>query len=324
MRWPWWPSGTYFANWNTSFNPKPNNITFYAGFTGTVPDGPGFTPNPDEKLQEAFRPGNVWTFWGSDGAGTPVRFTDVAPNLYIKNDYGGEGSSGTVGSEGWPFVKQKRWYTMLGRVWKVDESHAFIARWIKDHADGKWHHIGTARLPIPATSFTGNSGFIEPLSNEKAVRSLHRRLGYFRKDGKWSKSDTIAIDKTQYVIVNTLPEEDHEYVGIEYAQTPGLLPQRLKGPPLSGEQKHYFTVRQPALPKLDQPAVTEVRAESTGQQVAISWKVPDTASPSFGYRVEVFDNEECRGTPKAVKEERNPSTRHALMEASVISPTVTR
>jgi hypothetical protein len=95
LRWPWWPSGTYFANWNSSFNPKPNNLSFYAGFTSYVPDGPGQTPHPDALRQDGFRPGSVWTFWGSDVAGTPVRFTDVAPNLYIKNDYGGEGSSGT-------------------------------------------------------------------------------------------------------------------------------------------------------------------------------------------------------------------------------------
>ncbi len=321
LRWPWWPSGTYFANWNTSFNPKPNNITFYAGFLGTLPDGPGATPNPDEKLQDAFRPGSVWTFWGGDKDGTPVRFTDVAPNLYIKNTYGGEGSSGTVGAMPWPFVQQKRWYTMLGRVWKTDETHGYVARWIKDHADGKWHHIGTARLPIPATSFTGNSGFIEPLSNEKAVRSLHRRFGYFRKDGQWKKSDSISIDKTQFVVVNVLPEDDHEYVGIEYAQTPGLLPQRLSGTPISGDKKHTFTTKQPDLPTLDKPAVANVKAESTGSQVAVSWEIPETASPAFGYRVEVFDNPKCEGEPKAVKEERNPSARIALVDAKVASPT---
>ena len=41
LRWPWWPSGTYYANWNSGFNPKPNNITFYAGFVAAVPDGEG-------------------------------------------------------------------------------------------------------------------------------------------------------------------------------------------------------------------------------------------------------------------------------------------
>ena len=65
LRWPWWPSGTYYANWNTGINPQ-GGISFYAGFLGGVPDGPGCTPNPDEKLQDAYRPGSVWSFWGGD------------------------------------------------------------------------------------------------------------------------------------------------------------------------------------------------------------------------------------------------------------------
>ena len=317
LRWPWWPSGTYFANWNTSFNPKPNNISFYAGFVSYVPDGPGQTPHPDAVRQDAFRPGSVWTFWGSDATGTPVRFTDVAPNLFIKNDYGGEGSSGTTGAEVWPFVQRGRWYTMLARVWQPagGGGYALVGRWIKDHADGKWHLIGVARLPIAATSFAGNSGFLEPLASEKAVRSLHRRFGYFRKDGQWRKSDTIAIDKTQYVIVNTLPEGDHEYAAIEYAQRPDLLPRQLAGQPLAGDQRHSFTVRQPDLPVLDQPAVTNVRAVALGNQIAVSWEVPPTASPAFSCQVEVFDNPRCEGQPIAVKEERLPTLRDLLVAA---------
>ena len=170
LRWPWWPTTSYFANWNTSFNPKPNNVHFYAGFLSSLADGPGQTPNPDAALQSSFRPGSVWTFWGSDKAGTPVRFTDVAPNLFIRNDYGGEGSSGTMGAEVWRFIESQRWYSMLGRVWLPVgvADHAFVGRWIKNLADGKWHLIGIARLPIAATSFTGNSGFLEPLASEKA------------------------------------------------------------------------------------------------------------------------------------------------------------
>jgi len=326
LRWPWWPSGTYYANWNTGFNPKPNNISFYAGFLGTVPDGPGFLPNPDEKIQASFRPGSVWSFWGSDKDGTPVRFTDVAPNLFIKNDYGGEGCSGTMGAEAWPFVQCKQWYTMLGRVWQpvggTDASCAYIGRWIKDQADGRWHLIGIARLPIPATSFTGNSGFIETLSDGKVVRPLHRRFGYCRKDGRWLKSDTITLNKTDYVVVNTLPEGDHEYAAIEYAARPDLLPQQLAGKPLTRDSKHDFKVKQPDLPVLDKPAVANVRAETTGSQVAVSWEVPDTASPAFSYKIEVFANPECRGDAMAVKEERMPTVRHALIDVAVPAPTI--
>lgn len=324
LRWPWWPSGTYFANWNSGFNPKPNNLSFYAGFTSYVPDGPGQTPNPDAARQDSFRPGSVWTFWGSDAAGMPVRFTDVAPNLFIKNDYGGEGSSGTTGAEVWPFVQRQRWYTLMGRVWQPvgGGRHAFVGRWLKDHATGHWHLIGIARLPIPATSFTGNSGFLEPLTSEKAVRSLHRRFGYFRKEGQWRKSDTITIDKTLYVIVNTVAEEGHEYAAIEYAQRPDLLPRQLNGLPLAGDKKHAFTVSQPDHPTLDRPAVVNVRAVRSGGQIAVSWEVPPTASPAFSYRVELFDNPRCEGRPMAVKEERNPSLRDILIDAPASASTV--
>lgn len=324
LRWPWWPSGSYFANWNTSFNPEPNNITFYAGFTSFLEDGPGSIPQPDEGRQSAFRPGNVWTFWGADAAGTPVQFVDVAPNLYIKNEYGGEGSSGTVGSEVWPFVQSKRWYTMLARVWQPgDEAdQAYVGRWIKDIEAGKWHLIGIAKLPIAATSFKGNSGFLEPLTSEKAVRSLHRRFGYFRRDGVWKKSDTISIDKTNYVVVNTVAEGSHEYAAIEYAQRPDLLPCLLVGEPISGEAKHDFIVRQPDEPTLDQPGLAKVKARAMNGQLAVSWEVPDTSSPAFSFRIEVFDNPDCLGEASVIWEKRMPNLRQALLEVAVADPTV--
>ncbi len=326
LRWPWWSSDTYFANWNSSFNPKPNNLSFYAGFLSSVPDGPGSTPNPDAQRQSSFRPGSVWTFWGSGQDGTPVRFTDVAPNLYIKNDYGGEGSSGTVGSEVWPFVEAQHWYTMLARVWRPaddsDPGGAYVGRWIKDLTNHRWHFIGMARLPIPATSFTGNSGFLEPLTSEKAVRSLHRRLGYFRKDGTWRKSDTITIDKTEFVVVNTIMEGDHEYAAIEYAQRPDLLPRQLTGKPISGDRAHSFQTRQPDSPTLDAPMVDSVRCETTGQQIRVEWSIPETSSPMLGYKLEVFDSPRCVGLPKAIKQTRDPAARQALLDTPVMSPTV--
>ncbi len=318
LRWPWWPSGSYFANWNSGFNPKPNNLSFYAGFVSDVPDGPGSLPNPDAGLQSSFRPGSVWTFWGAGRDGTPVRFTDVAPNLFIKNDYGGEGSSGTLGGEPWRFVEVRRWYTMLARVWRQPDGSepgsARVGRWIKDVSNGRWHLVGQARLPIAATSFTGNSGFLEPLGSEKAVRSLHRRLGYFRKDGAWRKSDAISIDKTEFVVVGVLPEDDHEYVAIEYAQRPDLLPRELSGKPLAGDRKHRFTVRQSDLPALDAPAVSDVRAVFAPGQLLVTWSVPDSAAPQLGFRVEVFDSPACEGTPRSILDRREPTARHALVD----------
>jgi len=81
-------------------------------------------------------------------------------------------------------------------------------------------------------------------------------------------------------------------------------------------------VKQPDLPVLDKPAVANVRAETTGSQVAVSWEVPDTASPAFSYKIEVFASPECRGDAMAVKEERMPTVRHALIDVAVPAPTI--
>jgi hypothetical protein len=324
LRWPWWPSGTYYANWNMGINPQ-GSLTFYAGFLGGVPDGPGGTPNPDEKLHDAYRPGSVWSFWGGDKAGNPVRFVDVAPNLCFKNAYGGEGCNASLHSEAWDFIQRKRWYTMLARLWQPTDpkaNHSFIGRWIKDVENNRWHLIGIARLPVRAESFTANSGFIETLSDVKVVRPLDRRFGYFRKDGKWHKSDVITIGKTQYVVLNVIPEGDHEYIGIEYAARPELLPQRLKGSPVPGDKNVLVRMKQPEQPTLDKPEVKNVKAECTDQQVAVSWEIPETSSPAFAYKIEVFDNPECKGAPKAIAEERLPSARRAIVEAAVQNPTI--
>jgi len=324
LRWPWWPSGTYYANWNTGVKPQ-GGISFYAGFLGGLEDGPGHTPNPDEGLQEAFRPGSVWSFWGGDKDGNPVRFIDVAPNLCFKNAYGGEGCNASLHSEVWDFIQCKRWYTMLARLWQPTDpeaDHSYIGRWIKDIENNRWHLIGIARLPVRAESFSGNSGFIETLSDVRVVRPLDRRLGYFRKDGAWRKSDEISINKTLYVVLNVIPEGDHEYIGIEYAAKPDLLPQRLKGEPVRGDRKNVVRAKQPDQPSLDKPAVRNVKAEWTGRQVAVSWEIPESASPAFAYRIEVFGNPNCAGLPVAVEEERLPSARRAIVDATVENPTV--
>jgi len=324
LRWPWWPSGTYYANWNTGIKPQ-GGISFYAGFLGGLADGPGHTPNPDETLQNAFRPGSVWSFWGGDEDGNPVRFVNVAPNLAFKNEYGGEGCNASLHSGTWSFIQCKRWYTMLARLWQPtdpDADHSYIGRWIKDVVNNRWHLIGIARLPVRAESFSGNSGFIETLSDVRVVRPLDRRLGYFRKDGAWRKSDVVSINKTLYVVLNVIPEGDHEYIGIEYAAKPDLLPQRLNGKPVPGDRKNVVRMKQPDQPRLDKPAVGDVKAESTGRQVAVSWEIAETSSPAFAYRIEVFDNPACTGLPAAVEEERLPSARRAIVNAAVENPTV--
>ena len=317
LRWPWWCSGTYYANWNTGFVGAPSSMSFYGGFLAMAPDAPGGKPNLDPKIQDGFRPGSVWSFWGGSPDGRPVEFIESAPNLFLKNVYGAEGASGSLGAQNWKFIRSGRWYTMLGRVWRPADpkaTHSYVGRWVKDQADGRWHLIGIARLPAPVTAFSGNAGFIETLSDGRVVRPLHRRFGYFCKDGAWGKSDTITINETPYVVVNVVPEGDHDYAAIEYAATTDNLPAALEGKPLTDKDDHSFTTRQPDRPVLDKPAVKGVRARASASQVAAVWEIPDTAAPMLGYRIEVFADAACGGEPLSVKEERMPTAREALVD----------
>jgi hypothetical protein len=332
VRWPWWPESTYFANWN--FTTAPTGIGGYGGFAAGVETlGPDHRPNLDPDVQAAFRPHSVWSFWGASQDGEPVRVVDSSEYTYPRQ-YVGEGASGALGGPVWPFIKQDRWYTMMMRVWEPvgieKPQYSYIGRWVKDVEGGQWHLYGIMRLPVPATSFNGNAGFLEDFGNAgRSVRSLHRRLGYCRKDGQWLKSDTVsykvppkkgALDT--YWIVNVLPEGNHEFVAMELSGNRALLPQKLKGEPLELGQTATFTARQPELPTLDRPEVKDVNVVANGRQVVVSWTIPASSSPQFACKIEIFDNPKCQGQPQMVREERMPTVRTALLETAVAKPTV--
>jgi hypothetical protein len=332
VRWPWWPESTYFANWNFAFNPP--GITGYGGFAIGAPTlDPDHRPNFDPEIQAALRPGSVWSFWGANKEGEPVRVIASSEYTYPRQ-YIGEGASGSLGGPTWPFIQQNRWYTMMMRVWQPigvkNPQYAYLGRWVKDVGSRQWKLYGLVRLPVPATSFTSNAGFLEDFGNAgRSVRSMYRRLGYYRKDGQWRKSDTVTYDvppgrgvMDTYWVVNKQEEGDHEILAMELSSNRALLPQKLHGATLELGKKHAFTVRQPAVPTLDPPQVTGVRAITNGRQVAVSWELPASSAPQFAYRIEIFDNPACKGRPAAVREERMPTVRTVLMNATIAQPTV--
>jgi hypothetical protein len=325
LRWPWWPSGTYYAHWNTGFKGPNGSCSFYSGFTSTLEDGPGMTPNSSADEQAAFRPGMVWSFWGGDSDGNPVEIIDISPRMALKNEYAGEGTSSSSYSAQWEFVTHGRWYTMASRHWTPENNEkdcSYLGRWIKDIAADQWHLIGVARIPFRSSGMEKNSGFIETLSGPKVVRPLDRRFGYYRLNGEWKSSNTLSINSTRHVVLSVLPEDDHEYVAIEYASQLGNLPIRLKGEPIPGKGKTEVTARQPKLPALDQPVLGSVNGQHCRDQVSLSWEMSPDSSPMLGYKIEVFDNPSCSGDPIETFLRKDPSSRHAIFTTTVDAPTI--
>ena len=68
-----------------------------------------------------------------------------------------------------------------------------------------------------------------------------------------------------------------------------MVPQLLEGQPLAEGNQYSFTVKQPDLPTLDLPKVEELKAETNGEQVHVSWSIPKAASPQYQIKIEIFN-----------------------------------
>jgi len=331
-RWPWWPESTYFALWYTGVKPS-LTVSFYGGFTGGPPSvEPDFYPNLDKDVQDAYRPGSVWSFWGHNKEGEPVR--PIAWSEYnYPAQYIGEGASGAIGGGSFPYIKAGNWYTMMIRVWSPlgveNPDYSYMGRWTKDVEKDRWHLYGVVKMPVAGTTLNGGGGFLEDCGGAgRSLRALHRRLGYGRKDGKWHKTNTVsfnippkggaAIDT--YYYVGTI--ENNQVLSMERTANPRLKPTGAQKEYLEMGKIHEVTVDQPDLPTLDMPEVKTVKAQSNGKQVLVSWEMADSSSPQFAYKVEVFDNAGCKGEPVVVRQARMPHITDLLIEAEVANPTV--
>ncbi len=326
LRYPWWAESTYNAHWNFSLL-APDNFSGYGGFSyGVESLPPDHRPNLSPEIQAAVRPASVWSFWGADKQGEPVRIVTSSRFNYPRQ-YVGEGASGSLGGPSWPILRN-RWYTMVLRVWrpagKPHARYSYIGRWVKDVEARHWYLYGVARVPSPVAGFSGNGGFLEDYwFNGRSVRALHRRLGYYRKNGVWHKSDTVTFKVPKqdvYWVVNKL--ENNTVLAMELSSNRSLLPFQLKGKILEPGKTHSFTIDEPPLPTLDKPVIGSVSAESNGRQVHVSWTIPEFSSPMLAYKVEVFADPSCSNQPLAVSERRRPSERDVLLSVHAEHPAI--
>ncbi len=257
MRWPFWDQGTYFCYWYVSFVPKLKvTPTFYGGLA----------TKGAEQL-----PGMFHSFWGN--------ITNIHEGKeFYRHGYGAEGAKGGV--NGRPsFLKPNIWYRNVLRIFPPAEGadkKTYVGWWVKDVDNNIWYTHSLVSLDIHATGVSGNGGFVESLAPESVHRAFERRLGYCRLNGKWLKSDTIPTNSPQFF---KLIENDtvlrYDRSCPDYASDSGTV---------------NFTTVQPDEPALDQPVIKYAKAWTYGNQVAVKWSIPTSASPQLGYKLEVFDD----------------------------------
>lgn len=306
LLYPYWAESTYFACWN--MNMYPQGGYFYAGVAGTT---------PPEGEEERYRPSTVWSFWPADSyEGRQVRNVYTDPEVYAQQ-YIGEGASGNAGGRNVSWLKPKQWYTSCIKTWGADGNNkeCFTGWWIKDKAANTWHHLATFKVPVAATGFTGNGGFLEDFGNAgRKQRELWRGQGFYRHNGAWKKCDTVEIDIApdngmSYQGWNVHLRDGDSYLSMSHTGNKQF------GHNLEPGQKHVFQLKQPDLPALDELVVTAA-ARQAGGQIIVDWTLDQHSSPQLGYRIEVYDNPGCSGQPLARLERQEPHVRTKAFSVS--------
>ena len=271
-RWPAWDQGTYYCFWYMSFVPgHPRLGSFYGGIAVS---GPNKTP------------GMFMSYWGE------VNVVHEGEYFY-KHGYGAEGASGGAHGKA-VFLRPGAWYRFVKRLFppgKEDDPCSYVGWWVKDLEKNTWHTHSVVRLPARATGFKGNGGFVEALAPETVHRAFERRLGYCRVDGKWHKSNVVKTGGRLF---------------FKLIENGTVLRYDRSQPDSAGGGSGEFATEQPDEPVLDPSAIEGATAMAYGNQVAVKWSIPRSASPQLGYRLEVFGDRQATGTPLKVVKDNAP------------------
>jgi len=270
LRWPVWDKGTYYCFWYLNFYPK-SYCTVYGG-TG---------------IHGATQPGFFTTYWA------PTETLFEGEEFYGKG-FGAEGARG--GASGKPaFSKPNCWYRMVKRVFpptRNADKETNVGWWIKDVKNNKWYTHSILRLPIGTKGFSGNSGFVEGLAGRDIPRAFERRLGYARLNGKWYNSELTSRQPAYFKLIEkgTVVRYDSPIEN-----------------PAPGQKTHVsFPTKQPDTPPLDKPVIEDAKAFAWDKQVMVNWRIPTSASPQLGYKLEIFSRNDAQGKAIAVYEDASP------------------
>ena len=310
VRWPYWAEHTYNALYYQSLSGADGASCFFYG--GVV--------FADTNYPASGSPAFIlWSFWPPNGtaAGQAVKPCYTASDMWAPPHIG-EGASGKA--EGaWPLLQKNQWYRFAFRVWQPADGTphlAYVGQWLRDPATGNWYHLATMKIPFAATGINGLSGFLEdPARGNRMPRRADFRNVYYHMPGAEDQGWRPA---NQFKPSTRKPTEKGT-AGLLENDTAAFF-ETCSGPDYTnynvgpGSKSVTLTMtNQPPAAAFDPIVVEQASAAAADGQMIVQWKVPLTSSPQFAYRVEVFDNPACTGTPVVTFFEREPETREKLL-----------
>ncbi len=239
-------------------------------------------------LNEKRKGNNIFSIWDF-----PNKIQIVAgykdKETYVSG-FGGEGTGLHSHNDfGW---LPDRWYTNIVRCWNNGlDTLTRVGYWMYDHAQNKWKHYVTFDIPETNAKLHGDIGsFLENFADQKKRTRVGNYKSYWmlKENGEWLHPDTlVASAGTGSWLAKKLGDD-----GVQLSSC-GTQ---------TGPDKYKFAVKMPAKPTIiSTPAIYDLGAyySKNAHTVHVTWTITDEQMPQLGYKVALYNNAACTGTPLA-------------------------
>lgn len=224
----------------------------------------------------------------------PIPMIWKRPEVVVEG-FGGEG---TGVKSYWPFDwKVGSAYTIALKLWDSDTNQTAWGMWFKDQDNHRWYRTATwgypkSGLKIPARTYS----FLEDYMGNNLTRGMC--VGPTWKEdatGKW-----VAVNSATVRERDGLPAWNAGVNGGAFfvntgGSTSNSIPSNTK-----------LTASFAANPAF-MPQTPVFAAEYKSGAVLSHWKVDDSKSPPFAYKIEIFANADMAGTPLKITGKTDPS-----------------
>lgn len=311
LRHPHWSSAHYLACYSQYFSTKENwGGYFYGGFVAK--------PGAEKNLLQ-------FCSWQTSGKGAPaadIDFMHAGKHMsWAKTTW--EGSAGGIKGM-WPadVFKENEWHRFVARTWAPldDSKHSCVGIWMKDLRTGVWNHLATTRYPGIIVNLNHFFGFQENFAGGGAdpIAHLDIRNTYSLRDGHWVADNKILFrpqgegDKKERLYLKTTDNGRTATLKTLWSYV-GKATKEQKADASFIPEKQELTYSQPPQPTFFDPVkVKSVSAAVLGSQLYVKWDLDDASCPQLSYKLEVFDNAECKGAALTTMEGNDPETKSLL------------
>lgn len=313
LRHPHWSSAHYLACYSQYFSTKEKwGGYFYGGFVGK--------PGADRNLLQFCS----WQMRGKDVPPADIDFVHAGEHMsWAKTTW--EGSAGGIkGMWAADVFKENEWHRFVARTWAPldDPKHSCVGIWMKDLRTGVWNHLATTRYPGVIVNLNHFFGFQENFAGGRAdpIAHLDIRNTYSLREGQWVADNTILFrpqgdgEKKERLCLKTIDGGKAATLKTLWSYVDKATPEQ-KADASFVPEKQQITYNQPKQPGFFDPVkVKTLAAAALDTQLYVKWELEQTSCPQVGYKLEVFDNAECKGAALKVMEGNDPGTTSLLID----------